>query len=455
MDFLRPADAEWGLIGILAAGRELNTERRKALQGLTAADFCDADASRAFAACQVIIARRDRLGLAMLDAELTRSLGAEAAASVMANVSKAATANALNSWQFETFAKAVREGAKRRCLERLAQELARAAADGGMDIDQAIDAARTSLREAVRDGGEWISGTEAAMRAIEAAERNETPIPTGCAALDRVLCGGLMRPELTIVGARPGRGKSAFLQSCALSAARMGKHVAFFSLEMGDVQLGQRLLASASGVSASRQKAGRSALQEADWTALTDGLSLLDAEGSGSFLHFRTAPGLAVERLSAEAANQLDRGELDLLIVDYIQLLRTAEHTRSDFERLGIVSRGLKELALALDIPVLAAAQVRRQDAKGGPLRAPGLDELRGSGDLEQDADVVLLLHAPEAADDDTLRSAPDRLFEGAQAVGCWAFSVDVAKQRQGPNRRVWTVFDPKRMRFLEGQDHV
>ena len=449
-DFLMPIESEWAIMGVLARGEALSAAQLERLQELSEADFADVQAGQAFAAWTALMHRGERAALNSLDAELTRLCGAKRAGAIMGKVVNAAKKHVLSAWQLERFVGEVTEGAKRRRLLRIGQQLARAAADGQADSDAAIDEARGALRLALRGAGEWVSGTDAALRAIEAAERKDVMIPTGLAALDKVLSGGLTRPELTIVGARPGRGKSAFLLSVALSAVKSGRHVAYFSLEMSAEQLGQRALAGYSGVSVSRQKAGRDALDDADWAALAGALEALYADGAGSFLHLRSGPRLTVERLAAEAHNLQDRGSLDLVVVDYLQLLRTAERTRSDFERLGVVSRSLKELALNRDVPVLAAAQVRRQDVQGGSLRAPSLDELRGSGDLEQDADTVLLLHAPQSAADELLKKAPPGLYAAATASERWAFSVDVAKQRQGPNRRVWMYFDPKLMQFAE-----
>jgi replicative DNA helicase len=179
----------------------------------------------------------------------------------------------------------------------------------------------------------------------------------------------------------------------------------------------------------------------------------MSENGQREFMHLYTGHGVTIEKLTSMAQNALDRGELELLVVDYIQLLKTVQRTSSDFERLSMVSKGLKELALTLDVPILTAAQVRRQSGGGGVLRAPGLDELRGSGDLEQDADNVLLIHSPDTPDDDSLKRLPDEhagIFERAMQRGMKPFSIDVAKQRQGALRRTWCMFLPKTMTFYE-----
>ena len=349
----------------------------------------------------------------------------------------------------------VLEKSNLRRMLALAESIKRAAYSGEKTASTIMESTESVISEITtkatrRDGG-WMSGAEAALSAYEAAESVDDAIPTGFGELDEMLCGGLWKPEVTIVGARPGKGKSAFLLAAAKNAARVKKNVCYFSLEMSAVQIGQRLLAGVSDVSISKQRYGRRKLEDKDWAALSVGLSKLRDEGE--CLHVYQSYGLTIERLSTIARHAKERGMLDLLVVDYIQLLKTAEKTSSDFERLGIVSKGLKQLALALDIPILTAAQVRRQNSgqERKASRAPNLDELRGSGDLEQDADNVLLIHSPPDNDDETMKHIDERhqgIIERAQVRSAVPFTVEVAKQRQGQTGRTWCLFMPKYMRF-------
>lgn len=453
MNLMYPAEMEWALVGIIASGHTIPD--KEALQTLRKEDFGDEQAGCVFGVEMGLMARRMPPKMGDIAVELARVYGDKRGDKVMGIVIEAVKRFGLNGHAVKTYVNAVAEGARRRALDRLGTELKQAAGDAGSDIDKTADLARVSLRESVRETGTWISGAEAGMLAIEAAEANVKPIRTGFRELDSTLCGGLMKPELTIVGARPGKGKSAFLLAVAMNAARAGVHTCYISLEMSAVQLGQRALAAASNVSVSKQRAGGEMLTESDWKALADGVCELDQRGAREYLHLYPTYGMTVERLTGIAQNAMDRGELELLVVDYIQLLQTEQKTRSDFERIGVVSKALKALALMLDIPILTAAQVRRQDSQGKALRAPGLDELRGSGDLEQDADNVLLIHAPETPDDATLKSLPgnhEGIFQRAQMLNAQAFSVEVAKQRQGANRRTWCLFRPMTMQFEPDQ---
>lgn len=351
------------------------------------------------------------------------------------------------------------EKANLRRLQAIAESINRKTTGGDMPADRIIELVEGACNDITqrtqqRDAG-WVSGCDAAMQAFEASENDSRPIPTGFGELDELLCGGLVKPELTIVGARPGKGKSAFLLAASMAAVRNGFHVGYFSLEMSPIQLGQRELASASMVGISKQRRGKSMLTDQDWAALSEGLVKLENDGMGERLHIYQSYGLTIERLGNIARHAVQRGEMDLLVLDYIQLLKTVEKTRQDFERLGIISKGLKQLALSLDIPILTAAQVRRQsqdDSKKGG-RAPTLDELRGSGDLEQDADNVLLIHTPTGADDPLIKNIDDAhagIWESAVNAIATPFTVEVAKQRQGANGRTWCLFKAMNMRFYE-----
>lgn len=436
MDFLKPIDAERAVVGILAGGRRLKDDLE-----LRREDFFSEDLGRVFSACQRLNARPDGITLAALDEELTRECGAGRASELMQTVMSAEREYRLQGWTLSRAAGAVREGAQRRALARIGEAIARGAQDDQRKLAELIDSARTHLNQSARCRGGWIQAADACLAAYEAAERREKPIATGIPPLDSILCGGLHRGELTILGARPAVGKSAVLLQVALNAARAGMHVCFASLEMSASQIGARILAASSGVNAAIIRAGQEIRPE-DWTKMADGLVLAGAD-CGDRLALLVHGGMTVEELRAEVHGLAERGACDLLIIDYLQLLRTQQRTGSDFERIGVVSRGLKALTLDLGVPVLAAAQVRRQN-NGGVLRAPSLDELRGSGDIEQDADNVILMHRSDGSD------VPGRYGAVAQMKDDALISFDVAKQRQGMTARAWSVFQPAQMRFID-----
>lgn len=440
---------------VLGAMLRSNNAVIAAVEALQPKDFYDPSHREIFDAMLELNLASRKIDLTTLDAELTRRNKLETIGGPSYLVGLAS--DVPSTANVDAYIKIVLDKSNLRRLLALSESINRATFSGTLCASEIIEKAEATLNEittsATRKDAGWISGGEAALQAFEAAESTAEPTPTGFAELDEMLCGGLWNPEVTIVGARPGRGKSAFLLAAAKNAARAQKHVCYFSLEMSAVQIGQRLLAGASEVSISKQRYGRKRLDDADWAALGQGLEKLQAESE--YLHIYQSYGLTIERLGSIARHAKERGILDLLVVDYIQLMKTVEKTGSDFERLGIVSKGLKQLALSLDIPILTAAQVRRQNVgqerKGS--RAPNLDELRGSGDLEQDADNVLLIHSPEDNEDETVKrinAIHVGIIERAQSAGAIPFTVEIAKQRQGQTGRTWCMFKPKYMRFIE-----
>lgn len=440
---------------VLGAMLRSNKATGTAIERLRPDDFADPAHREVFSAMVTIALGNKQVDLVTLDEELTKHgmLEAIGGAAALVGISQSVPSAA----NVGAYIDIVLEKANLRRLQMIAESITRKTKAQELTADQIIELIEgacndITTRAQQRDAG-WITGGEAAVMAFEAAERKEPHIPTGFKELDGVLCGGLVRPELTIVGARPGKGKSAFLLSASMNAAATGSNVGYFSLEMSAVQLGQRALASTSLVSITRQRTGE--MTDKDWERMNEGLVELDTNGISQRLHIYESYGLTVERLGNIARHAVQRGELDLLVVDYIQLLRTTEKTNAEYERLGTISKYLKQLALALNIPILTAAQVRRQSSddskKGG--RAPTLDELRGSGDLEQDADNVLLIHSPDNPEDPTLKRidpSHQGIWERAKNAMGNPFTVEVAKQRQGQTARTWCLFKPMNMRFYD-----
>lgn len=359
----------------------------------------------------------------------------------------------------DTYIKIVLEKANLRRLQMIAESINRKTVAEELTSDEIIEliegaCSDITTRNQQKDAG-WISCGDAVLKAYEEIEKPKEPISTGFSELDSLMCGGLTKGELTIIGARPGKGKSAFMLSVGMNAAERGANIGYFSLEMSAVQIAQRILAATSSVSITRQRLGRDAMEDKDWEYLTDGMSTLTEKGIAERLHIYEAYNLTIERLGNIVRHAVQRGEIDLLIVDYIQLMRTNEKAEKEYERIGKISKGMKQLALALNIPILTAAQVRRQsqeDSKKGG-RAPTLDELRGSGDLEQDADNVLLIHSPSSEDDPTIKNIDDShigIIRRANAIFAQPFTVEIAKQRQGATGRTWCLFKPSIMRFID-----
>ena len=224
-------------------------------------------------------------------------------------------------------------------------------------------------------------------------------VPLGFPDLDRVLCGGVYPGDLIIVGARPAMGKTAFLQTIAAAIAspghRNGGAVLFFSMEMGEAQLGPRQLAGASGIALDAIREAK--IGDDQWVSLTDGVRKM----SEMRLIVDMRPGLCLAQVRAKARKiRRKEGGLAAVVVDYLQLMQEPGQENRQNE-ISTISRGLKQLAKELQCPVIALSQLSRSlEARSD--KRPMMSDLRESGSLEQDADIVLFLYRDEYYHPDT-----------------------------------------------------
>lgn len=252
------------------------------------------------------------------------------------------------------------------------------------------------------------------------------------------LTGGLYPGEMTVIGARPAVGKSAFALHIAYNIALKGGSVGILSREMSDTQFGTRLLAKASGINGMKFRTGTLTDDELkDIAATSDILSQLDL----NFLFkIRT-----VEDLYRQVLTRAEIKPLDILIVDYLQLMDTTKSVGSDHLRVGAISRGLKDIALDFKIPVIALAQVNR-DADNA---MPTLGKLKDSGSIEQDADNVIFMYAPESPDNQFVHPDDKGSFDAWAKRGMQYIVFNVAKQRQGTIGKVPVLFDRAHMDYI------
>lgn len=258
-------------------------------------------------------------------------------------------------------------------------------------------------------------------------------VPTGFIDVDN-LFHGFRGGDLIILAARPGVGKTAFALNIATNAAKAGTTVAFLSLEMSANQLIQRVICSEANLSLSKLRAGK--IAESDWGAIagaSDTLSKLN-------MFIDDTPSLSILELRAKARRELRGCENGLIIVDYLQLMQPAKSRRDGNRAVEVaeISRGLKVLAKEMNMPVLALSQLSRAVELRGKKKRPMLSDLRESGSIEQDADIVMFidrsLNEMEAEDDDR----PDKGM--AELI--------VAKHRNGPTRDINLTFSAENTRF-------
>ena len=277
--------------------------------------------------------------------------------------------------------------------------------------------------------GEVIPGIIGQIEELATRREMVTGLPTGFYDLDK-MTSGLQPSDLIILAARPSMGKTAFALSIAYNVAvKEGKTVAFFSLEMTKEQLITRLLAQDAMVPLHRIRSGFLKPQEIE--LLVEAADRI----SQAPIYIDDTPGISILEMRAKARRlQSERG-LDLIIVDYLQLMRGIKRTESRQQEVSEISRSLKALAKELNVPVIALSQLSRQVEHRADKR-PQLSDLRESGSLEQDADIVMFIHRPEF-----YKKNPDPEEEGMA-------EIIIAKQRNGPTGPVKLAFIKDLTRF-------
>lgn len=254
------------------------------------------------------------------------------------------------------------------------------------------------------------------------------------------LIGGLMPQDLIFVGARPSVGKTAFAMDIARHIARNGHRALFVSLEMSDIALCTRYIAGETKINMQKIRTGQ--LEDNDWSMLAQAmgrLSKLDIVIDDI--------SRKVSEIKINAKEMKASGGLDLIVVDYIQLLQPEGRNQNREQEVATLSRDLKAVARELDVPVMALTQLKRE-AEG---RRPILSDLRESGGQEQDADLVLFLWEP--GEDDLEKSKQNRWIPIKQDINerdGRMLELTIAKQRNGPLGAVYLAYFPAQTKFLE-----
>jgi replicative DNA helicase len=248
------------------------------------------------------------------------------------------------------------------------------------------------------------------------------------------MTAGFQKGDLIIVAGRPSMGKTAFTLNVAQHAAISAHHsVAFFSLEMSKESLVQRMLTSEARVDASRVRTGR--LKDDDYPRLAQAAGLLNTAP----IYVDDTPAISVLEMRAKARRlKADRPDLSLIIVDYLQLMQGNGRTENRQQEVSEVSRGLKSLAKELDTPVVALSQLSRA-VESRPDKRPMMSDLRESGALEQDADLIMFLYRPEY-----YHGSVDK--DGNSLEG--RAELIIGKQRNGATGTVQLMFHKEFTRF-------
>jgi len=424
-------DAERSVLGAILLE---NTALHQAQQVLRDDDFYRDDHRRIYRVMGQLSERSTAIDLLTIKEELERRGELEAAggipylSSLVDGVPKSAN--------IEHYARIVKEKATLRGLISSAHEIISKALASEDGADEILDSAERSIlhiaENRLRTGFVPLrTVADESLRVIERlSERREliTGLGTGYERFDE-LTSGLQRGDLVVVAGRPSMGKTAFALNVAQHAAvKDKKKIAVFSLEMTKEQLFLRLLCSQGRVDAHRLRTGT--LSKPDWTRLTLAFGqLADAE---IFIDDSASAGILEMRAKARRL-KLERG-LDLLVVDYLQLVRGRTRYENRTQEISDISRSLKALAKELDVPLIAISQLSRAPETRGGDHRPQLSDLRESGAIEQDADLVAFIFREEVY-------RPDEENRGRA-------TLIIGKQRNGPIGDVDLIFLKEFTRF-------
>jgi len=338
----------------------------------------------------------------------------------------------------------IKQKAIARKLIAFGSELIRESYQESTDVIDLIGKAEESIFNiSVRNSGsisgmsQVMSKVVARMQEAQQSKDGITGVPTGYADIDR-LFGGLQPQKTYIIAARPGMGKTALVLGMAKNAAEFGRSGAFFSLEMGDVELGTRLVCAEAGINGEKVNTGT--LDESEQQQFMAAAERLSDLG----IYIDDTPGVSIMEMRSKARLLKAKNDIQYIMVDYIQLMEGDEKHGNREQEVSKISRALKGIAKELNVPVIELAQLSRAVETRGGTKRPQLSDLRESGSIEQDADVVAFLYRPEY-----YQILEDE--EGKSLKGICEFIV--AKNRSGRLTTVKLKFNPENAKFSDIND--
>jgi len=435
---LTPPQAIQAERAVLAAMMLGNEAIEPAILSLGKNPFYRVAHQKIFDAIVALKDRREAVDLITVSEELRKrgELEVVGGGAYLAGVFEEATTSA----NVEAHARIVAEKATLRSLIKVASDIQQQCYAGGEDaatlVGHAEEAVFAISDKQVRKGlvqvGSMLKGTFEEVEAISSRKHRITGIPTHFTDLDELTLG-LQPADLVVIAGRPAMGKSSFAVNIAENAAiRTGTTVAIFSLEMSASQLMLRLLGSQSGVALHKIRGGF--LSNADWADLTAGAGLLsrapiwiDDTAAPTILELRAK----CRRLKAEAG-------LGLVIIDYLQMIQAVGRPENRVQEISQITRSLKAMAKELNVPVVALSQLSRSvEQRGGADKRPQLSDLRESGTIEQDSDLVMFVYREEyyKPDDPAARGKAE---------------IILAKHRNGPTGAVTLTFIREQTKFVD-----
>ncbi len=347
----------------------------------------------------------------------------------------------------ENYCKIVKEKYFLRSLIEISRETIDSALDGGAEADKILDSAEQKIYD-IRKGKSTgslqrlsdVISSEVYPNLVKISSENADEykgIPMGFSKIDEIT-SGLNRSDLILIGARPAMGKTSFALNIARNVALTGKKVVFFSLEMSNEQLAARVLSTEARVESNKLRSGDISTEE--WVRLAEATDRL----TKAELYFDDTASITVPEIKSKIKRARD---VDCIIIDYLGLMESAKKKENRVQEVTEITRSLKMLAKDMKIPVVCCAQLSRGPEKNGKAsNRPMLSDLRDSGSIEQDADIVMMLYR-----EGYYKSSA----QNADEIDMTQADVDIAKNRHGPTERVKLHWDAQYTLFstLEYRD--
>lgn len=425
-------DAEKSLLGAVLIDEEVLAD---VSEHVSSKDFYDKRHAAIYAAMMRLYERHRPVDLLTLTDELKKkdeldTIGGSTYLSELTNYVPTA-ANA------EAYAEMVAQKAVRRRLIKASADISELGYDEEFNVQELLEKAEAelfsvsdqSLKQDLTSIEQILTDSFDRMEELHRNKGALRGVRTGYRDLDN-MTAGLQRSDLIILAARPAMGKTTLVTNLAYNVATIAKQpVLFFSLEMSKEQLVDRMLADASGVDAWNIRTGN--LSDEDFSKLSEAMG----EMAEAPIYIDDTPGLSVLEMRTKARRAAHDAPLGLIIVDYLQLMQaTGRSDGNRVQEVSEISRGLKLIARELNVPVIALSQLSRSVENRSP-QVPQLADLRESGSIEQDADIVMFIYREAYYNPETERENITDLI--------------IAKHRNGPVGKVELYFHPERLRFM------